>query len=375
MREKNVMTLPKVPLVDLSHQQVQINDTIREGFNRVIAESSFISGPQVEEFEEAWADYCGVPFAMGVGNGTDAIEIGLRAAGIGSGDEVILPANTFVATAGAVERAGARPVLADCDEDFLLDPADVTRKVTARTRAVVGVHLYGQAAPMDSLREAVPNGVVIVEDMAQAQGATRNGVRAGALGHVAATSFYPGKNLGAYGDAGAVMSTSEHIADRARRLRNHGGNARYQHLEVGFNSRLDTLQAVVLNAKLARLDEWNRQRVEAAEGYQQLLGDLDMIELPRVVAGNEHVYHLYVVRVPERDRVVRELNAAGIGAGVHYPSPVHLLPAYTHLGHQLGAFPVAELLATEIMSLPLYPGISAGQQEQVAAVLRRVLGK
>jgi dTDP-4-amino-4,6-dideoxygalactose transaminase len=329
----------------------------------------------VEEFEEAWADYCGVPFAMGVGNGTDAIEIGLRAAGIGSGDEVILPANTFVATAGAVERAGARPVLADCDEDFLLDPADVTRKVTARTRAVVGVHLYGQAAPMDSLREAVPNGVVIVEDMAQAQGATRNGVRAGALGHVAATSFYPGKNLGAYGDAGAVMSTSEHIADRARRLRNHGGNARYQHLEVGFNSRLDTLQAVVLNAKLARLDEWNRQRVEAAEGYQQLLGDLDMIELPRVVAGNEHVYHLYVVRVPERDRVVRELNAAGIGAGVHYPSPVHLLPAYTHLGHQLGAFPVAELLATEIMSLPLYPGISAGQQEQVAAVLRRVLGK
>jgi dTDP-4-amino-4,6-dideoxygalactose transaminase len=369
------MILPKVPLVDLSHQQVLINDTIREGFNRVIAESSFISGPQVEEFEEAWADYCGVPFAVGVGNGTDAIEIGLRAAGIGSGDEVILPANTFVATAGAVERAGARPVLADCDEDFLLDPAEVAKHVTARTRAVVGVHLYGQAAPMERLREAVPDGVVIVEDMAQAHGATRHGIRAGALSHVAATSFYPGKNLGAYGDAGAVMSTVEHIADRARGLRNHGGNVKYEHLEVGFNSRLDTLQAVVLNAKLARLDQWNRERVEAAERYQQLLSGLDMIQLPRVVKGNEHVFHLYVVRVPERDRVVREINDAGIGAGIHYPTPVHLVPAYAHLGHRQGDFPVAELLAGEIMSLPLYPGITAGQQEQVAAVLGKALGR
>ncbi|VXA99696.1 Pleiotropic regulatory protein [Arthrobacter sp. 9AX] len=367
------MTQTNVPLVDLSHQQKQINDVIREGFDRVIAESSFIMGPQVDEFEEAWAAYCGVPFAMGVGNGTDAIEIALRAAGVGPGHEVILPANTFVATAGAVERAGARIVLADCDEDFLLNPADVAQRVTSRTRAVIGVHLYGQTAPMESLQAAVPDGVVIVEDLAQAQGATRNGVRAGALGHVAATSFYPGKNLGAYGDAGAVMSTVEHFADRARRLRNHGGTVRYEHLEVGFNSRLDTLQAVVLNAKLALLEQWNGQRREAAARYQQLLGGLDGIGLPRVVIGNEHVFHLYVVRVPVRDRVVRELNAAGIGAGVHYPSPVHLLPAYAHLRHQRGAFPVAELLAGEIMSLPMYPGITIGQQEQVAAVLRKVL--
>lgn len=368
------MTLPEIPLVDLSHQQRQINDVIREGFNRVIAESSYIMGPQVGEFEEAWAAYCGVPFAMGVGNGTDAIEIALRAAGIGPGDEVILPANTFVATAGAVERSGARPVLADCDEDFLVNPAEVAQRVTARTRAVIGVHLYGQAAPMESLRAAVPDGVVLVEDMAQAQGATRNGVRAGALGHVAATSFYPGKNLGAYGDAGAVMSAMEGIADRVRRLRNHGGHAKYEHLEVGFNSRLDTLQAVVLNAKLSLLDQWNHQRVEAAERYQELLAGLD-VELPRVAPGNEHVFHLYVVRVSGRDRVVRELNAAGIGAGIHYPSPVHLLPAYTHLGYQQGAFPTAERIAGEIMSLPLYPGITGMQQEQVAAALRKVLGR
>lgn len=369
------MTQPNVPLVDLSHQQMQISDLIREGFNRVIAESSFIMGPQVGEFEEAWADYCGVPFAMGVGNGTDALELALRAAGIGPGHEVILPANTFVATAGAVVRSGARPVLADCDEDFLLDAEEVAGKVTARTRAVIGVHLYGQAAPIESLLSVVPDGVTVVEDMAQAQGAARHGTRAGALGHVAATSFYPGKNLGAFGDAGAVMSTVAEIADRVRRLRNHGGNVRYEHLEVGFNSRLDTLQAVVLNAKLALLDQWNAERVEAAGRYQQLLADLDMVQLPRVADGNEHVFHLYVVRVPERERVVKELNAAGIGAGIHYPTPVHLLPAYAHLGHRRGSFPVAERLAGEIMSLPLYPGITSGQQEQVATALRKVLGR
>ncbi|MBT2567569.1 DegT/DnrJ/EryC1/StrS family aminotransferase [Arthrobacter sp. ISL-85] len=369
------MTQPTIPLVDLSSQQEQINNLIREGFNRVIAESSFIMGPQVEEFEEAWAAYCGVPFSMGLGNGTDAIEIALRAAGVGRGHEVIIPANTFVATAGAVKRSGAVPVLADCNENFLLDPAEVALKVTKRTKAVIGVHLYGQAAPMEAIRNAVPHSVTIVEDMAQAQGARRHGVRAGALGDVAATSFYPGKNLGAYGDAGAVMSASKPIASRVRKLRNHGGNARYEHLEVGFNSRLDTLQAVVLNAKLNFLDEWNGQRVRAAERYDQLLADLQMVKLPRVAADNEHVFHLYVVRVPDRDRVVRELNAVGIGAGIHYPRPIHLLPAYSHLGHRRGDFPTAERHAAEIMSLPLYPGITAQQQEQVASALGKVLGR
>lgn len=364
---------PHIPLVDLSRVQLQVADTIREGFNRVIAESSFVLGPQVTEFEEAWASYCGTAFALGVGNGTDAIELALRAARIGAGDEVILPANTFVATAGAVCRAGATPVLADCDEDFLLTPAEVAERMTPRTKAIIGVHLYGQTAPMEMFRQVIGDDIVLVEDAAQAQGAKRHGVRAGGLGHVAATSFYPGKNLGAYGDAGAVMTSSQEIVDELRKLRNHGGVMRYEHMDVGFNSRLDTLQAVVLNAKLALLDQWNQQRVEAANYYRELLEDLDEVALPRAVPGNDHVFHLYVVRVPGRDRVVKELNAKGIGAGIHYPRPVHLLPAYAHLGHQKGAFPVAESCSRQILSLPLYPGITASQQEQVALAFRSTL--
>lgn len=362
-----------VPLVDLSHQQQQINDAIREGFNRVIAESSFIMGPQVGEFEEAWAAYCRVKYAIGVGNGTDAIEMALRAVGVGQGDEVIVPANTFVATAEAVLRAGGKLVLADCGEDFLITPDEVCARMTARTKAVIGVHLYGQAAPMEDIRSVVPPHVALVEDMAQAQGATRLGRKAGSLGDVAATSFYPGKNLGAYGDAGAVMTGSEDVAARLLRLRNHGGTARYQHLEFGFNSRLDTLQAVVLTAKLALLDEWNRQRAAAAQTYHHLLDGLEEVVLPETSPGNGHVFHLFVVRVPDRDRVLRELNAAGIGAGVHYPAPIHLLPAYAFLGKGDGSFPRAETYSRQILSLPLYPGISPSQQEQVARALRSAL--
>ncbi|UZX05179.1 DegT/DnrJ/EryC1/StrS family aminotransferase [Arthrobacter sp. CDRTa11] len=367
------MTQQYVPLVDLSHQQLQVADAIREGFNRVIAESSFIMGPQVTEFEEAWAKYCGVNCAVGVGNGTDSIELALRAAGVGPGDEVIVPTNTFVATAGAVLRAGAELVLADCDEDFLLGPEEVAGRITARTKAVIAVHLFGQAAPMELIARVLPPGVTLVEDMAQAQGATRLGVRAGGLGDVAATSFYPGKNLGAYGDAGAVMTNSTEIADRLRKLRNHGGNARYEHLDIGFNSRLDTLQAVVLNAKLALLDEWNQQRVNAAALYGELLSDLDEVVLPRTLPGNGHVFHLYVIRVPDRDRLLLALNERGIGAGIHYPNPVHLLPAYASLAYRKGAFPTAEALSGEILSLPLYPGITAVQQEQAAGALRSAL--
>lgn len=367
------MTQHQVPLVDLSFQQLQINDAIREGFNRVIAESSFIMGPQVAEFEEAWARYCGVACAVGVGNGTDAIEFALRAARVGPGDEVIVPTNTFVATAGAVLRAGAELVLADCDQDFLLGPDEVAGRITARTKAVIAVHLFGQTAPIELIAGVLPPGVTLVEDMAQAQGATRLGVRAGGLGDVAATSFYPGKNLGAFGDAGAVMTNSTEIGGRLRKLRNHGGKARYEHLDVGFNSRLDTLQAVVLNAKLALLDQWNQQRVEAAERYRELLEDLDEVILPRPAPGNGHVFHLYVIRVPERDRLVRAMNESGVGAGIHYPKPVHLLPAYAFLPYGKGEFPVAEAFSRQILSLPLYPGITSTQQERVAGALRSAL--
>lgn len=368
------MTITQVPLVDLSAQHAQVTDLIREGMNRVIAEGSFVLGPAVAEFEKDWAQYCGTAFAVGVGNGTDAVELALRAHGIGPGDDVIVPANTFVATAGAVHRTGATVVPADCDEDFLLSPQGVQAVVTPRTKAVIGVHLFGQTAPMEIIRNYVPDNVLLVEDMAQSQGASRFGRRSGTLGDVAATSFYPGKNLGAFGDAGAVMTDSIEIDHEFRQLRNHGGTVRYQHNHVGFNSRLDSIQAVVLSAKLKALDTWNQQRRDAAAYYDHLLADMEQVTLPRVVSGNEHVFHLYVVRVADRNNVLSELNKRGVAAGVHYPTPVHLLPAYEALGLQAGSMPIAEKMADEILSLPLYPGISPEQQEFVATQLRHVVG-
>ena len=364
----------QIPLVDLSIQTAAISDEVHAGFDRVLAAGSFILGPEVEKFETEFAAYCGVDYALGVGNGTDALELAFRAAGIGAGDEIIMPTNTFVATAEAAVRAGADVVLVDCDEDFLIDPSTLAAAITPRTRAVVGVHLYGQTAPMEKLREIVGASshgadILVVEDAAQAQGASRFGVRAGALGDVAGTSFYPGKNLGAFGDAGGIMTASAEIAERVRELRNHGGTRRYEHIVVGVNSRLDGLQGVVLSAKLDRLDEWNQQRRDAAAYYTELLADVDQVVTPRTVEGNEHVFHLYVVRAPGRDALIAHLGAAGISAAIHYPLPVHLLPAFASLGYARGDFPVAERLAEEILSLPIYPGITREQQQRVVAAL------
>jgi dTDP-4-amino-4,6-dideoxygalactose transaminase len=362
-----------IPLVDLGLQHRRIADEVRAGFDRVFATTSFILGPEAERFEGEFADYCGVVHCVGVGNGTDAIELALRAHGIGAGDEVILPANTFVATAEAVVRAGATPILVDCDEDFLVDVEAVSAAVTSRTRAMIPVHLYGQLAPMKELSDLLPSDVLVIEDAAQAQGAAHAGRRAGSFGNAAATSFYPGKNLGAYGDAGAVLTDDDEVAERLRRLRSHGGVRKYEHVDVGVNSRLDGMQAVVLSAKLARLDAWNDERRAAAARYDELLANLPAVVRPRTSPGNEHVWHLYVVRVPKRDDVLAALNAAGIGAGIHYPTPVHLLPAFTFMGYQQGDFPVAERLAAEIVSLPIYPGIMPGQQGRVSDVIRLTL--
>ena len=362
--------LPAVPMLDLGAQHRQIADRVREGFERVIASNGFIQGPEVARFESEFAAFCDVDHVIGVGNGTDALELALRAAGIGPGDEVIVPANTFVATAEAVVRAGATVCLVDCDTNFLLDPALLSGVLTPRTRAVMAGHLYGQTAPGDDIRAAVGGDLVIVEDAAQSQGARYHGRRAGSLGDVAGTSFYPGKNLGAYGDAGAVITPSAGIAARVRLLANHGGQAKYEHLVVGTNSRLDSLQAVVLSAKLALLDEWNAQRRDLAARYDAMLSDLDEVVSPRTAAGNEHVFHQYVLRLPDRDRVLAELNAAGIGAGIHYPHPVHRLPAFESRRWPVGAFPVSERLAGEILSLPIYPGLTEAQQDRVVSVLR-----
>lgn len=360
-----------IPLVDLGAQQLEIDEEVTTGLKEVFATTSFIGGPPVRRFEESYADYLGARHCIGVGNGTDALELALRAAGVTAGGEVILPANTFIATAEAVCRLGAIPVLVDVDPEYLLiDPECVRAAVTERTQAIIPVHLFGQTAFVEQLEPmAAACGAVIVEDAAQSQGATRFGRAAGTLGVAAGTSFYPGKNLGAAGDAGAVLTGDDGVAAQVRLMSAHGSAQKYRHAAIGMNSRLDTVQAVVLNAKLARLEHWNERRRQAAERYGALLGGIDGVQLPRQAEGNEDVWHLYVVRVDDRDRVLAELNEAGIGAGIHYPTPVHLTEAFADLGLGEGAFPAAEEAAGRILSLPLFPHITDEQQQRVVDVL------
>ncbi|WP_406832186.1 DegT/DnrJ/EryC1/StrS family aminotransferase [Pedococcus sp. KACC 23699] len=365
-----------IPLVDLSLQHAEVAEEVEDGFAEVLSAGDFIGGKAVSAFEQEYADFVGARSCIGVANGTDALEMALRAVGVGQGHEVVVPANTFIATAEAVVRVGARPVFVDVDEDSLLiDPAAVGPVVTERTRAVVPVDLYGQVAPFEQLPRVIADrGIAVVEDAAQSQGATRHGRSAGTFGDAAATSFYPGKNLGAYGDAGAVVTDDDRIAERVRLLGAHGSPAKYQHTLLGFNSRLDTLQAVVLRAKLRRLREWNEQRRRAAASYHAMLAGTPGLRLPATLPGNEPVWHLYVVRVARRDEVLARLHAEGIGAGIHYPVPVHLSPATADLGYAQGAFPVSEQAAHEILSLPMFPGITAAQQERVVDVLLSVVG-
>jgi len=366
-----------IPLVDLSWQHGEIEEEVRAGFDRVMASGAYVLGPDVARFEAEYAAHCDVPHCVGVASGTDALELAIRALEIGPGDEVIVPANSFVASALAIVRAGAVPVFVDCDpEHHLVDVDAVAERTGARTRAVMAVDLFGQLPDMETLeKHAGESGVALIEDAAQSQGASRHGRLAGSFGDVAGTSFYPGKNLGAYGDAGAVTTRRAEIAERVRRLRNYGSDTKYHHPVPGFNSRLDTLQAVVLRAKLRRLADWNVARREAAARYGALLGDATDVRLPGVRAGNEHVWHLYVVRVERRDAVLEALQSAGIAAGVHYPVPIHLQGAFAGLGHRKGDFPNAERAAREMISLPLHPGITAEQQARVADALVRAVAR
>ncbi|WP_270886150.1 DegT/DnrJ/EryC1/StrS family aminotransferase [Pedococcus sp. 5OH_020] len=363
--------MSSIPFVDLSLQHAQIAEEVEDGFAEVLATGDFIGGKAVAAFEQEYAELVGARACVGVANGTDALELALRAVGVGPGDEVVLPANTFIATAEAVLRAGATPVLVDVDDDaLLLDPSAMQEALTSRTRAVIPVDLYGQVAPFEQLPATLAErGIAVVEDGAQSQGAARHGKAAGTFGIAAATSFYPGKNLGAYGDAGAVVTDDETLAQRVRLLGAHGSAVKYQHSVVGFNSRLDTLQAVVLRAKLRRLRRWNAERRAAAATYGELLADAEGLRTPTTLPGNEHVWHLYVVRVPRRDAVLQLLQSEGVGAGVHYPVPVHLTAAMADLGYGAGRFPVTEKAAGEILSLPIFPGITRPQQERVVDVL------
>lgn len=368
-------TQTAIPLVDLRASHAAVAEEIQAGFARILANASFVKGADVEAFEAEYAQYTGVAHCVGVANGTDALELALRAIDVPIGSAVVLPANTFVATASAVCRVGARPILADVDTDtLLLDPAACASAIDSDTAAVVPVHLYGQLAPMRQISAiAADQEIAVIEDAAQAHGATQDGFPVASRARLAGVSFYPGKNLGAYGDAGAVLTNSADLARRVRLLGDHGSERRYEHLTLGFNSRLDTLQAVVLRAKLRHLSAWNQAREAAAARYHELLADLDDVVLPRVAPGNRHVWHLYVIRVPRRDHVLASLHESGIHAAIHYPVPVHLHPAFQHLGYAPGDFPVAEQAAGQILSLPLYPQITRAQQERVCAALRRAL--
>ncbi|MET0468536.1 MAG: DegT/DnrJ/EryC1/StrS family aminotransferase [Aeromicrobium sp.] len=366
-----------VPFLDLAAQQAEIADEVLPLWQEVFASSEFIGGPHVEAFEREYAAYVGVDHCIAVANGTDAIELALRAVGVTAGDEVVLPANTFVATAGAVVRLGAVPVLVDVDPDHLLiDPAAVEPALTDRTRAIVPVHLFGQTAPVELLRPvAERHGLTIVEDTAQAQGARSAAGIAGALGDASSTSFYPGKNLGAAGDAGAVLTRDAAVAEHVRSTANHGSTVKYVHDRVGINSRLDAVHAIVLSAKLRRLERWNEARRAAARRYTELLGPVPGVRTPRIRPGNEDVWHLYVAQVDDRDRVLARLHEEGIGAAIHYPTPVHLTDAYAHLGYGAGSFPVAEEAAGRILSLPMHPHLTPTDQDRVVEVLARVVGE
>ncbi len=361
----------QIPLVDLDRQTKQIRSDVEAGWTGVLERSGFILGSEVSEFEASFARFCEARFCIGVANGTDAIELALRSGGIGRGDEVLIPANTFIATALAVLRAGAEIRLVDCDPDsYLLDQGEAVAALNRKARAIVPVHLFGQIAPCENLL-TVPE-LIVIEDAAQAQGARRHGRPIGSFGVAAATSFYPGKNIGAFGDAGAILTNDSEIARKVSALRNWGSTEKYHHPEVGFNSRLDTLQAVVLSAKLSRLTQWNEERVKAASLYDQMIGD--RTKLPTTLPGNDHVFHLYVIEVDERDTVMAKMQQAGIGVGVHYPVPIHLQGALRDLGHNVGDFPHTERAAERILSLPMFPGITESEQEQVVEALFAAIG-
>jgi dTDP-4-amino-4,6-dideoxygalactose transaminase len=367
----------KVPFLDLKTQYQSIKAEVDDAVQKVFTDAAFVLGPQVEEFEKNFAKFIESEQSVGVANGTDALRLAYEALGIGAGDEVIIPSHTFVATAIGVMEAGARPVLVDADPDtFLIDYSKLEKAVTPRTKAICPVHLYGRACDMDQVMGfAKKHNLKVVEDTAQAHGARWKGKRVGSFGDIGCFSFYPGKNLGAYGDGGGIVTNDERLFRQVRKLRNYGSEIKYQHPEKGMNSRLDTVQAVVLNIKLKHLADYNRKRWEAAQKYDQLLSKhaSEGLKLPDIRSADEHVFHLYVIQVDNRDQVIQDLAAKGVSTVVHYPNPYHLQGGYKKLGYKQGDFPVTEQISSRIVSLPIYPEISDEQIQYVCASLLEVL--
>ncbi|HSR23432.1 MAG TPA: DegT/DnrJ/EryC1/StrS family aminotransferase [Candidatus Eisenbacteria bacterium] len=370
------MSGSEIPLVDLRAQHRSIAAEVEPAVRAVMERADFVLGHDVEAFEAEYADYCEVGHAVGLDSGLSALELGMRALGIGPGDEVITPANSFIASSSAISATGATPVWADVDPRTCnLDPDAVRAVITPRTRAIMPVHLYGQPADMDAIAAiAREHGLKVIEDACQAHGARVAGRRVGSMGDFAAFSFYPAKNLGAYGDGGILTTRDAELADRVRMMRNYGQRQKYEHVTTAWNRRLDTIQAAVLRIKLRRLDEWNAARRRHAALYDRLLRDSEL-ELPWTRPDVEHVYHLYVVQTDGRDQVLAALRAQGIGAALHYPVPIHLQETYRDRGCGRGAFPVTERAAGRLLSLPMYPELTEEQVHRVAnAVTSAVAG-
>ena len=362
-----------VPFVDLRSQYLSIKKEIDEAIARVLDTTSFILGREVEAFEEAFAEYTGALFCVGLNSGTAAIQLAVTACGLGAGDEVIVPANTFFATAEGVSTAGATPVFVDADAaSYNLDVSKIEAAITERTRAIMPVHLYGQSADLDPIFEiAERHKLLVIEDAAQAHGSLYKGRRVGALGQAGCFSFYPGKNLGAYGEGGAVVTNDAEVARRVRLLRDHGSERKYHHEIIGYNFRLEGIQGAVLRVKLRHLDKWNELRREHAARYTELL-QASGLTLPGEMPYASHVYHLYVVQTDERDRLQQTLSEAGVQTGIHYPIPIHLQTAYAFLNHRRGDFPVAERQAERVLSLPMFPELTEEQIRHVAEAIGKM---
>jgi dTDP-3-amino-3,4,6-trideoxy-alpha-D-glucose transaminase len=361
-----------VPFFDGGPSHAGLTEAILDDIAALVDENAFTNGPAVAAFEAAFADFCAARFCVGTSNGLDALRLGLLASGLESGDEVVVPANTFVATFEAVTQAGGRPVPVDVSEsDYNLDPAAAAAAISTRTRILLPVHLYGQPADLVALAALAERaGLEMFEDACQAPGATRDGVRAGSAS-TAAFSFYPAKNLGAFGDAGALVTGSAQLAERVRALREHGQRVKYHHEVEGYTARLDTIQAVVLLHKLPHLERWNEERRSVARVYLERLDGVGDLVLPPVVPGSDPVWHLFVIRTADPGALAASLAEDGIGTGRHYPEPAHLSTAYEWLGYGRGAFPVAERLAREVLSLPIFPGMSEEQVDAVVAGVAR----
>jgi dTDP-4-amino-4,6-dideoxygalactose transaminase len=358
-----------VPFVDLHAQHDPCAQEMHQAIDRVISAGDFILGKDVKEFEEEFARYCGTKFAVGVDSGISSLELAMRALGIGAGDEVITVSHTFIATVSSVTFTGATPVLVDIDPaTYNIDPAKIEAAITPRTKAILPVHLYGQPVEIEPiLAIAGKHKLAVIEDACQAHGAKLNGKRAGSLGEAGCFSFYPAKNLGAFGDGGILTTNNSQLAEKVRMLRNYGQREKYHHVFPAFNRRLDTLQAAVLRIKLKHLDAWNDSRRNAARLYDSLLKDIPGVTIPAVAPQREHAYHLYVIQHPKRDALAAHLNKNGVATGLHYPVPVHLQECYREEPWAKVSLPVTENLASRILSLPMFPGISEAQVRQVCA--------